>query len=144
MSDGNWKRPSGARAGSDICYGPRRGRRSHAQDGGAVSSDPALRTANGQRIRHARTLALLPSENHARKHVAFDCPDCGWPTHCTEEHWKVDDEHHRYCGRLKEANEDEHDLRSGRRMQEFELPGESNILLIFILILSGYPRSYGI
>ena len=58
-----------------------------------------------------------------RKNVAFECPDCGWPTHCSEEHWKADEEHQRYCGRLKEANEDEHDLRSGRRMTEFEMPG---------------------
>lgn len=55
--------------------------------------------------------------------VRFECPDCGWPTHCSEEHWKDDAEHHKYCRRLREANEDEHDLRSGRRMREFELPG---------------------
>ena len=58
-----------------------------------------------------------------RKIVQFECPDCGWPTHCSEEHWAADAEHQRYCGRLREANEDEHDLRSGRRMREFELPG---------------------
>ncbi|KAJ7702311.1 zinc-finger of mitochondrial splicing suppressor 51-domain-containing protein [Mycena rosella] len=55
--------------------------------------------------------------------VQFECPDCGWPTHCSEEHWKADEEHQKYCLRLREANEDEHDLRSGRRMFEFELPG---------------------
>ncbi|KAH9934680.1 uncharacterized protein B0H18DRAFT_977675 [Fomitopsis serialis] len=39
---------------------------------------------------------------HAQpKAVKFECPDCG----------------------LREVNEDEHDLRSGRRMREFELPG---------------------
>lgn len=57
------------------------------------------------------------------KTVAFECPDCGWPTHCSEEHWKEDKEHDKYCKRLREANEDEHDLRSGRRLWEFELPG---------------------
>ncbi|KAJ7043204.1 zinc-finger of mitochondrial splicing suppressor 51-domain-containing protein [Mycena alexandri] len=57
------------------------------------------------------------------KNVAFECPDCGWPTHCSEEHWKQDEEHEKYCTRLRESNEDEHDLRSGRRMVEFELPG---------------------
>ncbi|KAF5372835.1 hypothetical protein D9758_001655 [Tetrapyrgos nigripes] len=57
------------------------------------------------------------------KTVKFECPDCGWPTHCSEEHWKEDKEHEKYCSRLREANEDEHDLRSGRRMPEFELPG---------------------
>ncbi|KAH9180578.1 zinc-finger of mitochondrial splicing suppressor 51-domain-containing protein [Lactarius sanguifluus] len=55
--------------------------------------------------------------------VAFECPDCGWPTHCTEEHWQADPDHAKYCSRLREVNEDEHDLRSGRRLREFELPG---------------------
>ena len=55
--------------------------------------------------------------------VKFECLNCGWPTHCSEEHWKVDENHTKYCSRLREANEDEHDLRRGRRMLEFELPG---------------------
>ncbi|PCH38137.1 hypothetical protein WOLCODRAFT_136064 [Wolfiporia cocos MD-104 SS10] len=55
--------------------------------------------------------------------VKFECPDCGWPTHCSEEHWAQDEEHAKYCSRLREVNEDEHDLRSGRRLKEFELPG---------------------
>lgn len=62
--------------------------------------------------------------------VKFECPDCGWPTHCSEEHWKADEEHSKYCKRLKEANEDEHDLRSGRRMREFELPGSFRVHVI--------------
>ena len=57
------------------------------------------------------------------KTVNFECPGCGWPTHCSEEHWKEDKEHEKYCSRLREANEDEHDLRSGRRLWEFEIPG---------------------
>jgi hypothetical protein len=32
---------------------------------------------------------------------------------------------------LREANEDEHDLRSGRRLREFELPGLSTLDLLF-------------
>lgn len=63
------------------------------------------------------------ADGHEKKTVSFECPDCGWPTHCSEEHWKEDKEHAKYCSRLREANEDEHDLRSGRRMPEFELPG---------------------
>ena len=62
------------------------------------------------------------TEAHHRA-VSFECPDCGWPTHCTEDHWRVDNEHAKYCSRLREVNEDEHDLRSGRRLREFELPG---------------------
>ncbi|KAJ7074254.1 zinc-finger of mitochondrial splicing suppressor 51-domain-containing protein [Mycena amicta] len=64
-----------------------------------------------------------PHAHPEPRNVEFECPDCGWPTHCSEEHWKEDTEHEKYCLRLREANEDEHDLRSGRRMFEFELPG---------------------
>ena len=60
--------------------------------------------------------------------VKFECPDCGWPTHCTGEHWEADKEHAKYCSRLREVNEDDHDLRRGRRMREFEMPGKSRFL----------------
>ena len=81
---------------------------------------PAVR-ARGEAI---KKLALCPKcDSHHPKPVQHECPDCGWPTHCSEEHWKHDEEHQKYCSRLREANEDEHDLRSGRRMTEFELPG---------------------
>ncbi|KAF9281731.1 translational activator for mitochondrial COX1 [Mortierella alpina] len=60
-------------------------------------------------------------KSKAPKH---ECPDCGYPTHCSEEHYNMDKEHHKHvCGTLREVNEDEHDLRSGRRMKEFEFPG---------------------
>ncbi|CCL99340.1 uncharacterized protein FIBRA_01358 [Fibroporia radiculosa] len=75
---------------------------------------PAIR-ARGEAIQK-----LAPCPPRA---VKFECPDCGWPTHCSEEHWRQDEEHKKYCGRLREVNEDEHDLRSGRRLREFELPG---------------------
>ncbi len=91
---------------------------------------PAIR-ARGEAI---RTLAPCPVcashhdplDGHTSSQpqaVKFECPDCGWPTHCSEEHWQQDLEHKKYCGRLREVNEDEHDLRSGRRLREFELPG---------------------
>ncbi|KAL0947411.1 hypothetical protein HGRIS_013524 [Hohenbuehelia grisea] len=91
---------------------------------------PAVR-ARGEVI---QSLAPCPvcsaSHTHAHAHnqaqpkaVKFECPDCGWPTHCSEEHWREDEEHQKYCSRLREGNEDEHDLRSGRRLREFELPG---------------------
>ncbi|KAI0636815.1 zinc-finger of mitochondrial splicing suppressor 51-domain-containing protein [Trametes polyzona] len=91
---------------------------------------PAIR-ARGEAIRKLAPCPVCASEHdavHAHtkaqpKAVAFECPDCGWPTHCSEEHWRADTEHEKYCGRLREVNEDEHDLRSGRRMREFELPG---------------------
>lgn len=65
------------------------------------------------------------------KPPTYECPDCGYPTHCSEEHYKMDKEHHKHvCGTLREVNEDEHDLRSGRRMKEFEFPGNKDILYI--------------
>ncbi|KAF9532317.1 zinc-finger of mitochondrial splicing suppressor 51-domain-containing protein [Crepidotus variabilis] len=91
---------------------------------------PAVR-ARGEAIQQLAPCPVCASSHdhiHAQnraqpKAVKFECPDCGWATHCTEEHWKEDKEHQKYCARLREANEDEHDLRSGRRMREFELPG---------------------
>jgi splicing suppressor protein 51 len=63
-------------------------------------------------------------DHQQRKKVGFTCPDCGFPTHCSHSHWEEGREAHaEYCGRLREVNEDEHDLRSGRAIKEFELPG---------------------
>jgi hypothetical protein len=56
------------------------------------------------------------------KHVEFECPYCGFPTHASQKEWEEDDQHDRYWPRLREFNEDEHDLRSGRRFWEFEMP----------------------
>lgn len=87
---------------------------------------PAVR-ARGETI---QSLALCPVCTSESKHtggspsrVKYECPDCGWPSHCSEEHWEVDEEHKKYCSRLREVNEDEHDLRRGRKMREFHLPG---------------------
>jgi len=57
-------------------------------------------------------------------HVEFECPDCGIATYCCEEHWADDFEAHlEICDTLKQINEDDHDLRSGRWFPEFEYPG---------------------
>ena len=58
-----------------------------------------------------------------QRHVEFDCPYSGWPTHYSKAEWEADTQHGRYWPRLKEVNEDEHDLRSGRELGEFNLPG---------------------
>ncbi|KAJ2547732.1 translational activator for mitochondrial COX1 [Coemansia sp. RSA 1933] len=59
----------------------------------------------------------------ATREPVFECPGCGYPTHCSKEHWEADKEHHAsMCGFLQEANRDEHDLRSGRTLREFEFP----------------------
>lgn len=57
-------------------------------------------------------------------HVRFECPDCGIPVSCCEEHWADDYESHlEICDTLKTINEDDHDLRSGRFFPEFDYPG---------------------
>ena len=54
-------------------------------------------------------------------HVDFECPDCGVPVYCCEEHWADDYEAHlEVCDVLKQINEDDHDLRSGRFFKEFQ------------------------
>lgn len=79
--------------------------------------------ARGERIRSLAPCPVSMSKYKVRRLVNFDCPDCGWPTHYSEKEWAEDTEHGKYVGRLREANEDEHDLRSGREMSEFKLPG---------------------
>lgn len=57
-------------------------------------------------------------------HVNFECPDCGIPVYCSENHWADDYEAHlEICDTLREVNEDDHDLRSGRFFTEFGYPG---------------------
>ena len=57
-------------------------------------------------------------------HVKYECPDCGTPTYCSEDHWADDYEAHlEICDLLRQINEDDHDLRSGRHFPEFEYPG---------------------
>jgi splicing suppressor protein 51 len=89
----------------------------------SASPFPAIR-ARGEAIQSMAPCPTCTAEKAPQKTVAFECPECGWPTHCSEEHWRADTEHEKYCSRLREVNEDEHDLRSGRRIREFELPGE--------------------
>ena len=82
---------------------------------------------------HQTRLPTSPDRPGARKttsaqqrpaHVGFECPDCGIPVYCSEEHWADDYESHmEICETLREINEDDHDLRSGRFFPEFEYPG---------------------
>ncbi|KAE8828554.1 hypothetical protein PTNB85_07742 [Pyrenophora teres f. teres] len=66
--------------------------------------------------------ARKSSENGAPPaHVDFECPDCGIPVYCCEEHWADDYEAHlEVCDVLRQSNEDDHDLRSGRFFKEFQ------------------------
>jgi splicing suppressor protein 51 len=79
--------------------------------------------ARGETVKSLAPCPVCLEVHKERKAVQHECPDCGWPTHCTETHWSEDAEHKKYCGRLREVNEDEHDLRSGRRISEFDMPG---------------------
>ncbi len=78
-------------------------------------------------------MPLHPAEIEARKvhpphlppaHVDYECPDCGIPVYCSQEHWAEDYESHmEICETLRQINEDDHDLRSGREFPEFEYAG---------------------
>ncbi|KAK4985624.1 translational activator for mitochondrial COX1 [Elasticomyces elasticus] len=81
---------------------------------------------------HAQTRQPIgPHDLEARKtgthppaHVRYECPDCGIPVSCSYEHFADDYENHLdICDQLREINEDDHDLRSGRFFPEFEYPG---------------------
>ncbi|KAL8908298.1 MAG: hypothetical protein Q9207_000921 [Kuettlingeria erythrocarpa] len=84
---------------------------------------------------HRQTRVVLsPQDPEARKaarkstqtpaFVDFECPDCGIPVYCSEKHWMDDYESHaEICDTLRQANEDDHDLHSGRYFHEFRYPG---------------------
>ena len=63
--------------------------------------------------------------NLAPAHVDYACPDCGIPLYCSKEHFYDDyEEHLKICDQLREINEDDHDLRSGRVFPEFKMAEE--------------------
>ncbi|CAI7571163.1 unnamed protein product [Penicillium bialowiezense] len=83
---------------------------------------------------HQQTRApTSPNDPEARKeatnasppaHSHFECPDCGVPVYCSEGHWMDDFEAHlEICDTLRQINEDDHDLHSGRFFPEFDYPG---------------------
>lgn len=71
-----------------------------------------------------RKSASVDAESSPPAHVSFECPDCGIPVSCSKEHWEDDYETHlQVCDTLRQINEDDHDLHSGRFFPEFEYPG---------------------
>lgn len=85
---------------------------------------------------HRTRLATSPADPENRKPmpatpsahppapVRYECPDCGIPVSCSETHWMDDYESHlEICPTLRQINEDDHDLRSGRFFPEFDYPG---------------------
>ncbi|KAF8473270.1 zinc-finger of mitochondrial splicing suppressor 51-domain-containing protein [Kalaharituber pfeilii] len=87
------------------------------------SPSPSMR----ERAAYIKANAYCPHPDHAHDHpthINFTCPDCGIPVYCSEKHWESDYENHvLICDTLREINEDDHDLRSGRFFPEFQYPG---------------------
>lgn len=81
-------------------------------------------------------------------HVRFECPDCGIPVTCCQEHWEEDFESHlEVCDTLRQINEDDHDLHSGRFFPEFDYP-EDQRAEEFVINMSNwdtflYTRDFG-
>lgn len=75
------------------------------------------------RAAYIRSKASCPVTH---KSVNFVCPYSGIPTHHSEEAWKNDHEYHsrKKYELLRKVNLYEHDLRSGRKFNEFIFPGE--------------------
>ena len=69
-----------------------------------------------------KSLALCPTSGLLEGNE-FTCPNCGFPTHCSEEHYRLDKERHEResCDTLRLINEDLHDMQSGRQFPEFTL-----------------------
>lgn len=69
-----------------------------------------------------KSLALCPASGLLEGNE-FTCPNCGFPTHCSEEHYRLDQERHELesCDTLRMINEDLHDMQSGRQFPEFTL-----------------------
>lgn len=74
------------------------------------------------RAAYIRAMAKCPV---TKKPVNYVCPISGIPTHHDEQAWKDDAEYHeqKKYESLRKVNLYEHDLRSGRRFDEFVFPG---------------------
>ena len=74
-----------------------------------------------------KSLAMCPTSGLLEGNE-FTCPNCGFPTHCSEEHYKMDQARHEResCDTLRVINEDLHDMQSGRQFPEFTLKRTSS------------------
>lgn len=78
---------------------------------------PAYRNAE-QRLPRPGNPTLPPAL------VDFECPYCGIPVYCSDSHWADHyEEHLELCDILRQINQDDHDLHSGRDFPEFMLAG---------------------
>ncbi|EFR02920.1 Mss51p [Nannizzia gypsea CBS 118893] len=72
----------------------------------------------------AESPAIPNEQKQLPAHAQHECPDCGVPIYCSEEHWMDDFEAHlEVCETIRQINEDDHDLQSGRFFTEFDYPG---------------------
>jgi mitochondrial splicing suppressor protein 51 len=69
-----------------------------------------------------KSLAVCPTSGLLEGNE-YTCPNCGFPTHCSEKHYEMDLERHEResCDTLRQINEDLHDMQSGRQFPEFTL-----------------------
>jgi hypothetical protein len=59
----------------------------------------------------------------SRLRPSYTCPESGWPTHCSREHWEEDAKHQELIPALRQWIEDEHDAKCSRRHWEMAFPG---------------------
>lgn len=86
-----------------------------------LSNSPVLSLR--QRAAHIKQVGKSPTG----KSINYDCPKSGWPTHHDLEEYQADTEHEKYVPILRQSNEDEHDLRSGRALDEFTFPSKQDV-----------------
>ncbi|KAA8900156.1 hypothetical protein DIURU_003972 [Diutina rugosa] len=77
------------------------------------------------RAAYIRAMAKCPV---TKKPVEYVCPVSGIPTHHSEEAWLADTDYHanKTYDKLKKVNLYEHDIRSGRKFDEFLFPKEQS------------------
>lgn len=87
--------------------------------------DESPHEALRMRAAFIRTKALCPV---SKKPVDYVCPKSGIPTHHDQESWENDKNYHenKIYEKLKKVNLYEHDIRSGRKFDEFIFPGQQN------------------
>lgn len=85
----------------------------------STSPIPGLR----QRAENIKRIGKSPTG----KTIGYDCPKSGWPTHHDLAEYQADQEHEKNVPMLRQTNEDEHDLRSGRSLDEFIFPGPQDV-----------------
>ncbi|CAB61770.1 Protein mss51 [Schizosaccharomyces pombe] len=78
-------------------------------------------TALRRRSEHIKQVYRCPISG---KSVEYECPESGFPTHCNRTHWEQDKIHQSLIPKLRQINEDYHDLARPNPLPELlKLPG---------------------